>query len=815
MCRYPTDGTGNPSAMAIAGISLSVRMVATPGSTLDTVGSDPTPRRPTPSTISTDSPQILYTLPAMLRPPPRPPADLDGLPLADPRDERVARIVLLLATRWFTLAAAWERFGPLLAGHYASSASMGIIAENMLRWRIPGPVWEYTAQRPSPALYYCHHPWGIFWTTAALMKLLGRHDYLCRLAPVLLSAATPPLLYALGRALFRPLAGAIAAASFVVLPIALAFASFNALEVPVITWTLLALWGHVRLAQTGRRRHLLAALAGTFLALHADWPAYLLVGALLAFGVLRGYLLRPFFGPLKSERRFAEWWVLTTTLATLTLALYLYLFQKSGKLDDFTGSYGLRSAGNAIPFARVLEQRRYWIELCFTPPAIALGKAGAIVAVIRLLWLRREHEILPLLVLFMATVQYVVFKQGADVHVFWPHYFAAYFALAMAQLGATVASIAERVPALLARLKKRAAPLPSLRPAMIALGLGLLPVPIIARDGIPALRYARETGGRFNEKGLLIHSDGDKTAFLRFVEPTLPPRAPLEMHESMKTTWSQVWTLNGRPVAQNRPIPQRGKSSEPYLADTRFLLDELQGDLAKSFHLTAVGPFWRVLPRENAAPIDAYAIVEREPSWWERYFISGTEPHREIVPDAHATWELRTHFDQRATLPTEPPISLEHKRIAHNMALSTGDDGKAAALLEEIEAALRPVHARYDDGTELLGTTFHEGACSMLTVILRAGGPTTADVQLAVRSKVTARATFSLTMADPTEREVGLPLPIAPKRWRKGFLYSDQVPIRKRPGTEVFRASFWVRGRGTAPKLVGGPAEGVELLTLR
>src|SRR3954447_17556024 len=133
----------------------------------------------------------------MLRRPADPPAGLDGLPLADPIEERVARAVAIVASVWFALAAGWELFGPLLAGHYASSASVGIIAENMLRWKIAGPVWEYTITKPVPAMYYCHHPWGIFWATAAAMRLLGRHDYLCRLVPVVLSAATPPLLYAI------------------------------------------------------------------------------------------------------------------------------------------------------------------------------------------------------------------------------------------------------------------------------------------------------------------------------------------------------------------------------------------------------------------------------------------------------------------------------------------------------------------------------------------------------------------------------------------------------------------------------------------
>ena len=35
------------------------------------------------------------------------------------------------------------------------------------------------------------------------------------------------------------------------------------------------------------------------------------------------------------------------------------------------------------------------------------------------------------------------------------------------------------------------------------------------------------------------------------------------------------------------------------------------------------------------------------------------------------------------------------------------------------------------------------------------------------------------------------------------------------PGTEVFRASYWARGRGVAPKGLGKNAGGVEVLVLR
>ncbi len=190
------------------------------------------------------------------------------------------------------------------------------------------------------------------------MKVLGRHDVICRLPAVLLSAATPPLLYALGRSIYRPTAGAAAAAAFVVLPITLSFANFNALEVPVMAWTLLGLVGYVRLLQTSRRRYLALSALGPR-SMHADWPAFVLTGGLLAFGAIRAYLLpRRVFGlpPSGATPRGGR---SPPSIAALTAALYLALFQHAGKLGDLLTSYGLRSSGNAEPLSKVLESRRY------------------------------------------------------------------------------------------------------------------------------------------------------------------------------------------------------------------------------------------------------------------------------------------------------------------------------------------------------------------------------------------------------------------------------------------------------------------------
>ena len=750
------------------------------------------------------------------------PRDRDGLPVVSDLEERASLWIARAATIFFALVAAWEIGGPLLAGHYASSASMGIIAENMWAWHIPGPVWEYTASRPGPEAYYCHHPWGIFWTTALLFKLFGRHDFVCRLAPVLLSTATPPLLFAIGRAAWRPIAGATAALAFVILPIALSFAAFNALEVPVMAWTLLGLYGFVRFLQTYRTRHGVIALVGLSLAMHADWPSFVLVAEILAFGLFRLYVARRSFGPVH-DRRYAALWIALACSALLTAALYLALFARSGKLNDLFGSYNLRAGGNVTPLSVVLANRRYWIELCFTPIAVVLGKIAAVVCLIRLLAIRREIEAIPLFYLGMSVFQYVVFKQGADIHVFWPHTFAAYFGLAMAALVATLVALAERahrrarrdpdttdVPA-----PSNKKPLPIEAIPLAVLAVFVFPFALVLRDALPALVYARGTGGRFNEQGRLIDSDGATAAFLHWVGDRIPRDRKVDLHEGMKPTWAQVWALGGRLVGLSAPLPKAPGPEpidSPYLVDTRFLLDDPQADLATKYSVTAVGSFWQV-DRTAHAPIEAFSFRETEPTFLRWYFVSGTEPTRAIVPDPLLTWELRFHFDQPADRVDVPPQSLDDLRILHNMALAASDPARAADLAKQIEAKLTPIHARFDDGTELVGARFDDGACPQLHLILRAGGPTAKDVQLTVKSKVTARPLLSTTMADPLEREVGLPLPIAPERWKKGFLYSDHVAIRKRPGREVFAASFWSRRRGAFPK----PADGrktVEVLTL-
>lgn len=709
-----------------------------------------------------------------------------------PWELAVSRALVVLATAWFALVVSWELFGPILAGHYASSASMGIIAENMSRWGIVAPVWSYTSEPPDPSLYYCHHPWGIFWTTAGFYEVFGRHDFVCRLPAALLSVATPGLIYALAREIYRPLAAGLAALAFVVLPISLSFAAFNALEVPVIAYGTLFLWAWVRAKRTGRRLWYGVMVAGATLAMSSDWPAFVLVFAVLAIEMVDFVRLRK-----AVDRRRASAWVVLVAVGTTVGVFYLVMFARYGKLGDLFGSYELRSHSDARGLFATLDARRHWIELMFTPIAIGIGKAGLVVILFRVWLLRSVDEAAPLCVLAMALLQYLAFPQGADIHIFWPHHFALYFALAVAATTATlVPSIARRWPG------------GGGGGVLAVLAVVGLPLLVVARDGVEALVWARRTGGRFNEKGAFIESDGDKIAALRLVASDLPPDARIAMHESMRTNWAQVWALGGRVVTPTRFIPADGVPGHAvWIADLRRLRDGEAARLLHSFEVRAYGPYLVGLRPAEAGTLSAWSFHAAPPTFAQAWLRSGTEPVWSLAPDPFATWEIASHYGIDAPLPTAEPRTLEQLRVAHNIAVHRGDSDAADALRMQLMASFVGPHASFDHGLELLGVRVDEGVKPTFTLLFRAAGPLFEGVVPKVRSRVAVRATLSTVVPDPHRRDVAAPPLLAPHRWLDGYLYSVSAPLLPRPGVESFELTF---AGFAAPRLTSG-APAVEL----
>src|SRR6478736_10541253 len=404
---------------------------------------------------------------------------------------RVCQAIAILASAGFALAAFWELGDVFGAGHYAAASAVCTAAENMWHWGIVGPVARELSQPPVASDFYCHHAWA------------------CRLPAALQSALTVPVLYLTGRESWSAVAGAVAALSFAVLPIALSFSGFNGLEVPAMFGSLLCIWGYARFRRSYRVRDALLSLSGLVYGLCADWPVVVfgavMLGAIFVCVLVLGRWTAP-----ADRRQTATFWAVAVAACMLVLGLHLYAFAALGQLNELFAQGSRRSAGVDTPLALVLAGRKFWIEVSFTSLAVLLGKLALPVLGLRLLLRRNELEALPIAVFAMALFQYVVFKQGADVHIFWPHYFALYFALAcggLAQTGLDIARVASsRWPAIA-----------KARPSYVVLAVFVLIALAILPDGVRALRYAHRSGGRFNESGRLIKPDKDKVAALEWL----------------------------------------------------------------------------------------------------------------------------------------------------------------------------------------------------------------------------------------------------------------------------------------------------------
>ncbi len=724
--------------------------------------------------------------------------------------ELAARLVMIAATLWLGLAAVWEIAGPVVAGHYAVVGSRSVIADNIVTWGIWGGVRAYTFDKPTPDLYYGNHPWGTFWMVGAAFKLLGRDETVIRLVPVLWTVVIPPMLFSIGRVLWGAVPGALAALAYVACPAVLAFANFPGFEGAVILGVITTLYGYVHFTRTWQRRFMLVSLVGVLVAAHSDWIAYLFLGgSLAALLVVHVFLPRRWFGPI-DVRRFTEWWTLAAGLCVLSVVLYVALLHKYDLLVELFRQGERRASGSDLPLDQVLERRRYWIESMFTPVAIVVGKLAAVVLVFRLVLLRKPAELMLLALLGMGLFHYLYFKQAADVHIYWPLPFAPFFALGLGLLGASLLDVTRW---LLARRGKTSGP----RSQLVVLGVFSLAPLAMLPDAVTVLDYARATGGRLNDDGHLNLQDADKTAALGFmVERMQPPARTVLIARSMKFNWSQLWVLR-RPTREIDRLPSSPSQGDGryLLLDSRFSSAAELEDVAKTFYVQVIGPFWMVDRGVAWAPIDAHRFVEREPKLLEWYFRQAHDPMREVAADPFLTWELRLHYGQEPNpAPQVAPEDREQRRIAHNIALLRGDTAIRDRLRQELLADMdRKAHARYDDGTELVGTLFQPGVAPVLEVLFSAGGPTPGEAQFEVRSRVLEKKRFSWIGADDKTKNVGTRFSLPPHLWKAGFLYAYRTEIRKRPGRERFSGSWVSRGE---PAPIPVPRAGpVVLLELR
>ena len=721
--------------------------------------------------------------------------------------ERAAFWAAITSWVFFACVGVWEITSPLAGGHHAAGAAFVIGGEEMARWHAFTTVFNYSAAKPGPEVAYAHHPWGLTMISALVFKIMGHGWAATRVPAVIFSALTPPLLYRVGRTLFGVLPAAVASIVFVLVPIDTAFSNFWNLEVPTIFFGLVFTLGTIRFWQTWKAKPLWLSVLGALLVSHIDWDGAVLVAAFVVFAFTRAYVFpRRWFGRL-DERQHARWFAFTVLVTVGTVLFYIALFSKLGRMQDLLDSYNNRTTGVSTPILQVLRGRRLlWLYWMLTPIGLWAGGLGVVVASARLT--RRD----PLAIVVpawavAAAFEYLVFKQGADTHIFWPHVASVAIALGAgnlldALLGARDTAVRRAKPERVARVRRATA-------VMVGVVV-VVPLALMIRVALPLLWQARLTAGRFDEGGRSTDSERDKAIAVAWAASLLPRASTVLLSSSIAFTPAVVY-------AADRPIAFVDKVWDPtpkdvvegiLLADARKLSASDMRVLAGRYPVQAVGPFWRIDRNAPAAPFVAMRVEEHFPTGLERLGLS-TDVARTVTgeEDAWATWEWRFHLGQPATAPTVAPVSFEELRAAHNAAVLTGDSAKVASLRASLEAQLtdRTPHA-YSNDLELVGFRLEDGPPQVMTLLFYTG--TTylpVDAQYVVRSRVVKRPLLWPTLIDPNEKLVSTAPALGMTLYRPLFLYAQRFVIQERIGSERFYGLFTANADGVmAPALTTG-----------
>jgi 4-amino-4-deoxy-L-arabinose transferase-like glycosyltransferase len=712
------------------------------------------------------------------------------------RTERVMHWLAVASCVFFAATAFWECLGAPRAGHVSTSCAYATAGENMVRWHKFAVVVALQSRPPTPDQYYCHHPYGISIMEAFAYLVFGHGWFTPKAGAIFCSVISPPLVYAFGRRAWNVIAASVATLFFVFIPIDLAFNTFSNLEEPTIAFGLLFAWASTRLWESSERKYLALAAVGALGASNGDWIGLVFLGPVVAFGFVRAYVLpRRWYGRI-DDRTFAQWFAWATAMAVGTLVLYLVLFGKADKLNDLLGSYHLRSSGSDVAIEETFSQRRkLWIGTMLTPMSLGVMALGVPLAVVRVV--KKPLEIFTIAWFLAASFQYFVFKQGADIHIFWPHYYAPTSAFAAGTLTATLIAGRGWLVRALGRLKSDEIARGVALGAGILIGLFLgVPLLLLARVSLPELVLSRKTGGRFDQGGQLMTTDADLAEWGKWAVSSGPPTATTTLVlEKFEYGYASEYA-GDKPLARTSKLTP-SKPDDPQriaVVDTRNQPVKELETIAHDFQVDAVGPFWRVDRAMKGPAIEVHRYDEREPNPLEWLFVSGTDLVYKIHPevDPYKTWELEDALDLPATIPTEEPVTVDEVRIAHNLAVRQGDLVRARQLADKASRLVgHPAGLKFTDGVTLQGIDVHHGSAIVVTLFWETDETfKRVETALQLKCKVVAPPPLWPTSLDYFEKDMA-PVPVIHVgSWKAGGLYTQRFIALHRIGKEECRAVF-------------------------
>ncbi len=668
-------------------------------------------------------------------------------------------------------------------------------------------------RHPRPVL--CHHPYGISVLQGIAYLVFGHHWFTVRAGAIFCSVLSAPLVYAFGRRAWGVIPAAAATVFFVFVPIDLAYANFSNLEEPTICFGLLFAWATAGLFQTWRARYLVFATVGALGTSNADWAGLMFVGPVVIYAFFRAYVLpRRWVGSIH-ERMHARWFAYATAAAVGTLILYLALFGKADKIGDLDGELRPAVGGGAVDAGGHVQREA---QALAQPDADAdsYGALGiGIPLALARLW-RRPLEIVPIAWFFAACFQYFAFKQGADIRIFWPHYYAPAAALATGTIVATLLQGRTALLRLAEGVRGRASPTPDPSSAVTprraggdawdcglrygtAIVLGLVvgvPLALMARVGIPELVQARKTGGRMDDGGRFIASDTDLIQFVQWAfENVATKGSVVQVLEKFNFNYACEYAVH-RPHNRVNSLTSTRLEDPQRVAvvDTRNQSEKDLENIAKQFAVQAVGPFWRVDRAVKGPSLMAHRYEEREPGPLEWMLVSATDSVRKISPDEDpfVTWEWRDALGLPAPPPDDTPVTVNDLRIAHNIAVAQRAREREVELRARIAGLMgRPAGLHYSGGVTLEAIDIHWGPAIVVTLFWSTDDHfKRVDANYQIKCKVVGKPKLWVIPIEYAEKDMAPVAPIRPANWRPGYIYAQRFTALHRLGREECRGGF-------------------------
>ena len=152
-----------------------------------------------------------------------------------------------------------------------------------LRHTLGASSWLHFGPPPiQPDEFYVHHPPLLSLLLAAMFVVLGEHEWVARLLPILFSLATALLLWQTLRECVGTRAATLGAAVFAACPMELHFGKMVNFEPLMLVWMLVALRCLQHWQEDHRTRWLAATLGAFALGLWTEWPMYILAAVVAA-----------------------------------------------------------------------------------------------------------------------------------------------------------------------------------------------------------------------------------------------------------------------------------------------------------------------------------------------------------------------------------------------------------------------------------------------------------------------------------------------------------------------------------------------------